>query len=296
MLNYLKKFALDILPSVAATIIGAYIVQHYIAGKPGTDAPVAAAVSAADPKAADAKAAAKPEVKTASLPAAGVKAKGISEKSIMEKTAAEQPAVVEKAQEVKADVKPVEAPAETASISADQHRHAVPPREKEKVRVILPSPVQPVTSAVTPAVVPAPVVVAPPPVEAAAAPAPEEHRDANDLARAAIERLRGNGEARVATAPASAAPAVRPLPPPIMVSAPPAEPFGQGSQQPRPPFAPSAAANDPNRPTPPADIPVSRPLDLRAEVAEPSVRERTQAAAEDVLSTAKSLFHSVLPK
>ena len=30
MLKYLTKFAMDILPSVAATIIGAYIVNHYI--------------------------------------------------------------------------------------------------------------------------------------------------------------------------------------------------------------------------------------------------------------------------
>ena len=30
MLNYLKKFAVDIFPSVAATVIGAYIVNHYI--------------------------------------------------------------------------------------------------------------------------------------------------------------------------------------------------------------------------------------------------------------------------
>ena len=52
----------------------------------------------------------------------------------------------------------------------------------------------------------------------------------------------------------------------------------------------------PRRPTPPAEIPLSRPLDLRAEAAEPSVRERTTAAAEEVLSTAKSLFHAVLPK
>ena len=43
--NYLKKFAMEILPSVAATIIGAYIVNHYIVTKPGADAPVAAAVS-----------------------------------------------------------------------------------------------------------------------------------------------------------------------------------------------------------------------------------------------------------
>lgn len=309
MLNYLKKFALDILPSVAATIIGAYIVNHYIATKPGAEAPVVAAVSAADPKA-------EPNAKAAdvgNLPAAGVKAKGVSEKSLMEKTAAERPTVVEKTQdkseakssEAKADVKPAEAPVETASIPADQRRHAAVSREKEKVRVVLPSPIQPVTSAAAPVVVTPPPA---PPVEAGVTPAPEEHRDANDLARAAIERLRGNGETsprvqdasrtvdapRVVTAPVVAAPAVRPLPPPIMVSAPPADPYGQASSQPRPPYAANAA--DPSRPTPPAEIPISRPLDLRAEVTEPSVRERTQAAAEDMLSTAKSLFHAVLPK
>ena len=43
MLNYLKKFAVDIFPSVAATVIGAYIVNHYIVSKPATDAPAAAA-------------------------------------------------------------------------------------------------------------------------------------------------------------------------------------------------------------------------------------------------------------
>ena len=48
--KYLSKFTIDILPSVAATVIGAYIVNHYIVTKPGADAPVAA-VSAADPKA-----------------------------------------------------------------------------------------------------------------------------------------------------------------------------------------------------------------------------------------------------
>jgi hypothetical protein len=97
----------------------------------------------------------------------------------------------------------------------------------------------------------------------------------------------------VANAPA-AVPVLRPLPPPIMVSGLPAgDPHGQTSSQARPPYAEVVT---PNRPTPPADIPLSRPLDLRAEVAEPSVRERATAAAEDALSTAKSIFHAVLPK
>jgi hypothetical protein len=350
MLNYLKKFAVDIFPSVAATVIGAYIVNHYIVTKPSADAPAAAA-STANPKGdgkAEAKSDAKSESKSAdttasvsNLPAAGIKARGISEKAIMEKTAAERPAVAEKAQEktdakaeakadakpdtksadakssdtkssdtkspdIKSDVKSAESPAEAASGSADQRRHAALPREKEKIRVVLPSPIQPVNSSAAPVVAAAPAA----PVETAVA--PDERRDANDLARAAIERLRANGETsprapetarvpeapKVANAPANApvvaaAPALRPLPPPIMVSGSPAgEPFGQTSSQARPPYA---EAVDPNRPTPPAEIP-SRPLDLRAEVAEPSVRERATAAAEDALSTAKSLFHAVLPK
>jgi hypothetical protein len=336
MLNYLKKFAVDIFPSVAATVIGAYIVNHYIVSKPGADAPAAAA-STANPKGdgkAEAKSDAKSDAKSAdttasvsNLPAAGVKARGISEKSIMEKTAAERPAVAEKAQEkteakadakeakadakadakssdsksadsksadTKSDVKSAESPAD-----ADQRRQAAAPREKEKIRVILASPVQPVNSPAAPVVAAAPAA----PVETAVA--PEERRDANDLARAAIERLRvHDGSPRAPEAPraseaprsetprVAAAPALRPLPPPITVSSPSG---GETVDRARPPYAANVSA-DPLRPTPPAEIPVSRPLDLRADVAEPSVRERTTAVAEDVLSSAKSLFQAVLPK
>ena len=119
MLTYLKKFALDILPSVAATIIGAYIVNHYITAKP--DSSVATAISSAikkidakktasrtelkadartdaksDPKS-DAKTDAKTDLKsvpveTATIPEPGVKAKGISERTMIETRAAERPA------------------------------------------------------------------------------------------------------------------------------------------------------------------------------------------------------------
>ena len=305
--KYLSKFTIDILPSVAATVIGAYIVNHYIVTKPAADAPVAAAVSAVDPKAA----AKTTDAKTGNLPGAGVKAKGISEKGILEKTAAERPTVVEKVEakaDAKADAKPADAPAETASIPP-----ATRPTPREKIRVVLPSPVQPVTPAVS--AVPPSAPVAAPVVETASL--PDDRRDANDLARAAIERLRVNNDGsprapEVARTPESpriesprietpriespriaAAPALRPLPPPITVSTPPG---GDTPDHHRPPYAANASA-DPSRPTPPAEIPVSRPLDLRADVAaEPSVRERTTAAAEEVLSTAKSLFHAVLPK
>jgi hypothetical protein len=148
-----------------------------------------------------------------------------------------------------------------------------------------------------------------PPAETASA--PEERRDANDLARAAIERLRGANEgsprpqeaarvpdaARTPDAPrVVSAPAIRPLPPPIMVSTPERETVDSttGSLEPKPPYAAAARNDDPRRPTPPADIP-SPPLDLRAEAAVPSERGHT-TVADDVLSAAKSVFHAVLPK
>jgi hypothetical protein len=62
----------------------------------------------------------------------------------------------------------------------------------------------------------------------------------------------------------------------------------------KPPYAATARTDDPRRPTPPAEIP-SGPLDLRAEATGPSPREHT-TIAEDMLSTAKSVFHAVLPK
>jgi hypothetical protein len=268
MLKYVSKFALDILPSVVATIIGAYIVNHYIVSKPA-DAPVAAAVSTTDPR----KAA--PEI--ASIPESGVKAKGISERALLEKTASEKPVVADK-------------PAETASLPAEPRRVSPMPHEKPVAKT---------------AQTPAP-TAAPAPAESAAA--PEEKRDANDLARAAIERLRGTTETaprvqeavHIPEAPRApetprvvSAPAVQPLPPPIMVSTPSNEAFNPatGSLPTKPPYA-----HDAQRPTPPADIPSSSPpIDLRAEAALPLPREHT-SVADDVLSAAKSVFHAVLPR
>ena len=55
MLKLASKFAMDIFPSVIATILGAYIVNHYINNK-RRPADAAAAVSTADPKKAASKA------------------------------------------------------------------------------------------------------------------------------------------------------------------------------------------------------------------------------------------------
>lgn len=291
MLSYLKKFVMDILPSVAATIIGAYIVNHYIVAKP--QAQDAAAVTAAvDPKA-DPKAAAKPAEKStvvSSLPEAGVKAKGMSERTLIERSASEKATVTEKPADPKsADTKSADtkadAPAETASIPADSRHHPAAPKAVAKA---------------------APAAA---PVESAVA--PEEARDANDLARAAIERLRKerpqdavrSQDARstdLARLPdqqrPAAAPAIRPLPPPIMVSNPSSDNADQAAQ-PRPPYA--ANAQDSNRLTPPADIPVpvlQAPLDLRADAAMPAPKNERTSVTDDMFSGMKSMFHAVLPK
>jgi hypothetical protein len=305
MLNYLKKFTLEILPSVAATIIGAYIVNHYI-NRPAADPPVAAAVSPAevkknDPKSADGAS------DVASTPAPGVKAKGISERAMIEKSASERPG----------DFKPSEAkPAE--SKSTESKPSEVKPSETASLPVAKrPTPLAPPKAVAK--TTPAPSASPTAPVETASAPA-EDHRDANDLARAAIERLRkedGQSHSQEAsrapdtsrlqeaprtvvsppTAPVSTA-AVRPLPPPITVVAPPVE--GQGNNQDNnqggnpAPYTASINADNPNRLVPPADIPPPPPIDLlRARAT--NLADRTNNVAHDVLAKTKSMFHSLMP-
>jgi len=316
MLNYVKKFALEILPSVAATVIGAYIVNHYISAKPAADAPVAAAVSPAEVK----KNAPKP-ANIASIPEHGITAKGISERAMMEKSASERPGEFKPAEakseakpseakpseakpseakpsEAKAEAKPSESKSETASAPA---KHAAPPKAVAKT-------------------IPAPAASPAAPVETASAPA-EDHRDANDLARAAIERLRKEDSqshtqeasrapdaprlqeaprSTVAAPPPMASASVRPLPPPITVIAPPVE--GQGNNQGNSPsnmasnpapYTASINADNPNGLVPPADIPPPPPIDLRADASK--LATRTNNMAQDVLAKTKSMFHALLP-
>jgi len=292
MLKLVSKFAMDIFPSVIATIIGAYIVNHYINNKSPADTSVtAAAVSSTDPKKAPSRSDTKPVEKSADLtniPEPGVRAKGISEKSVFDKAGVDKVGA-EKSAEKPAEKSPEKAdkPSETAglppSAPAEGRRHQSSPREKAISRT------------------------APAPVPAPASPTPpaENAPDANDLARAAIERLRGASDAshsqeapraaeppRVMAAPAAPqAPAVtpplQPLPPPILVSTPPDA---------KAPYPPAGRTDDPLRPTPPADIPDPRPpLDLRADAVDAAPAKRP-SVADDVLSAAKSVFQSVLPK
>ena len=312
MRKYLTKIATDVLPSVAATVIGAYIVNHYINARPAADTR-AAAVPAAMPQKAGASKVAKP-VETAAIPEPGVTAKGISEKAMM---GGERPAEVKPVEVKGPESKPTESkPAETASAPANQRRHQILPREKSVAKTAPASTSAAAVVANAPAGTAAPATSPAPPVEASAASA-EDHRDAADLARAAIERLRGTNDgasrsrentrpqeaarlsdpSRVQEPPRAVAAPVRPLPPPITVTVTPAD-TAAASAPARPPYTASARADDPNRPTPPADIPpppAPPPLDLRADAAESNPRDNAKNMAEDMLSAAKSMFHAVLP-
>jgi hypothetical protein len=93
---------------------------------------------------------------------------------------------------------------------------------------------------------------------------------------------------------------LRPLPPPITVSTPSAEIYANSpSPQLGPPYTSSVGNDDPNRLTPPADIPVpviAPPLDLRADAGASIPRQKKTNVADEMLSGVKSMFHAVLPK
>jgi hypothetical protein len=297
MLKYLTKFAMDVLPSVVATILGAYIVNHYINTKSDASAPAAAVVSPFDSKG-DGK-----SVETAKAPQPGVKAKGISERAMLEKSASEGPAEVKPTEVKPTEVKPAEAkPAEakpTEAKSTDVKPAEVKPAETAN------APTEPrriplAREKAIAKVTPAPAASPAPSTEAAAT--PDERRDANDLARAAIERLRNSAANEGGAHPQEpqrtvGVSPVRPLPPPISVSTPSAESYNAPSQSANPPYTASIRNDDPTRPTPPAEIPAPPPLDLRAAAHEATTaRDRAKAVAEDMLSAAKSMFHTVLPQ
>lgn len=265
MVKWLSKFVLDILPSVAATIIGAYIVNHYIVPKSQTGAP-AAAMATADPKGDIKSESAASDSKTADLKSQADKP--LVEKASFEKGVAEK-AAIERAAEKAAAEKSVD----ITGTADKRHRPAKAVAEKPATKTIA-------------AVDPTP------------APTTDERRDANELARAAIDRLRPAPEPvriqEAARAPAS----MQPLPPPITVSTPNAEVFSSGAGAtiavPNR-VTTSARADDSNRLSPPGEIPGSsdsRPLDLRADS---SVSAARTSVADDVMSAAKSVFHAVLP-
>lgn len=245
MLGYIKKFLLDSFPSLLATIIGAYIVHHYVIPAAAPKNPASAAVS---------------------VDAAGAGPASVTspDKASFEKAVAEKSAI-QKAAEKASDKSPE---------SVDTKRRHAAPRVANRGNNAAPDTTGSVETGVT-----------------------EERRDANDLARAAIERLRNApapartvalAPAHVADEPARVVPPMQPLPPAVAVTKG-SDVFSGGAEaaMPSPPLRPNAS-----KLTPPAEIPGPGPIELHAEAqaaAKPSM-------ADDVLSAAKSVFHAVVPR
>lgn len=261
--KYLSKFTVDILPSVFATVVGAYIVNYYIIPKAREDRPPAPAAAQSAP--AQDRAAAKP---------AEAVAADAAEPAPPSAKKADKP--VEKAVAEKSD-KPDTAKTDTNK-AAESRRH--PPTREKAVAKAEPSKAEPVAAAPAPAPVLATVGTAP-------------SGDANDLARAAIERLSRGEKAEAPRAPdvprvpertAAVQPAsqqtqsMQQLPPPIVVSNPSIEQL-----------APAAQSRGPR---PPGDVPVPM-RELQASADERGGRTNV---VEDVLSGAKSMFDKVIPR
>lgn len=300
--KFLMKYFFEVIPSIVATVVGAYIVTHYINSKPDPGKPPAT-VSA------PAKAASTPEMaKTTDVKATDVKptdAKAADARKA--DTAKSEP----KSEPAKPAVKAASRSPDKAEDKAEDAslRHRLPAREaaKDEGR------------------------------ERAAVRAAAEGRDANDLARDALARLRGSTEqprseqpkpeqakadepkreaARAPEAPRAQdgerpqrerpavrvvySPANNPAPAQMQSPAQPQQIPTARQEASVPPMGPpvtitpspqlpsyasdqGARQDDSSRPTPPADIPLG-------------ARERNHTSvAEDVVSAAKSVFEAVVP-
>ncbi len=256
MLGYLSKFVLQMLPTISATVIGAYIVATWITPRTPSETAKIAAPSSGQ------------QTARVAYPA-GQPAQG----------AAPQPVEITSA-DTAGDAQPA-----TAASAPDSIR-------------IIPILKQAAPSYEAAAGTPAPAAVS----ETAAA--VDARRDANTLARAAIQRLRSGAEtpraleesAKPATAasrpqqtrvtpdapqPSAVATVAPPLPPAVTI-APLRALHAEGDDQ----LAPA-------RPTPPAEIPAARnPLSLHAShrvVENPS-------PADDFLNATRSFFRSLAPQ
>lgn len=301
-----SKYFLEVIPSIVATVVGAYIVTHYINAKSEADKP-AAAMSApsgtskdASPKALKTDDPGDRAAKSESAKAEAARLK--AEKQALEKAAAER-AAVDRAENAK------RAAEKLASEKAAVEKAAAEKLASEKAaaeKAVAEKLASEKAAADKRERAAKAVPVIPPAAEANAT--PDDKRDANDLARAAIERLRKSSpqpvdqprapEAAqnqdrgkvnsVVYAPAAQQPVVQPLPPAVNVAPQPSEAAVMAPPKPFPkPIDSADSADDALRLTPPADIP-SRPVDLRA-------KQRT-SVTEDVVSAAKSVFHAVVPE
>lgn len=267
MLGYLSKFVLQMLPTISATVIGAYIVSTWINPKAPPE-PAKVSARAQEP------AKPVPAPVQESQPAQDASAEPVDTKPIDARPAAET-------------AKPVKGTGST-----------------EKVRII------PIVRQANQASETVPVstasIAAP---EAATAPderkdaVKDPNKDANELARAAIQRLRGGESIRsadepvkpaVATARAPSLRATPDVPPPFAAVAPPLPPAVSIAA---PRIAPGdsadqAVASYPDRLSPPAEIPAARnPLNLQASARIPE----NPSIADDFLSATKSFFRALTP-
>jgi len=271
ILKFLSKYILEVIPSIVATVVGAYIVTHYINAKPDADKPKAAVSAPANPESAQPQ---KADETTDKASPADSKAKA-AEKSSSDNAASDKSVTSA-------------APAERGDNSAELRRRQASGRDK-------------VPAKSTPAATSAPAVEA-------AAPVTDDKRDANEIVRAAVERLREADPAKSAEprtqdsraaeppraperrvnvtyspVPSAPTPPVQALPPAVNVEPPPvieAVPANAASE---------VRSDNPSRPVPPADIP-SRPLDLHG-----NSSGRT-SVADEVVSAAKSVFNVVVPR
>jgi hypothetical protein len=221
-----------------ATVVGAYIVTHYINSKADTEKPPAA-ISA--------------PVKAASTPDP-VKSTDVKTDTVKDTAKAEP-----KSEPARPAVKAASRSSDKTEKPAEKSEDAANARRRQSAREAAKDEVR---------------------EKAAEAAHEAEGRDANDLARDALARLRGDaGQAKPEQPqqiPATRLEAsVPPMGPPVTIA--------PSSQLPSYVSGRDGALDDPSRPTPPADIPLAS-------------RGRTPTSvAEDVVSAAKSVFDAVVP-
>lgn len=299
MLKYLSKFVLEIMPSIVATVVGAYIVANYINPKT-PDAAKTAAVSTANPSDGKGPAATTPpEMKDGDGKAGAV---NVPDADTAGKTPDQAKSPDSKISDNKNSEKTTDKPKEQDK-TPDRAKEAKEADAKAKPGET----VRPATAARFA-------------VRTPAAPAlSDEKKDANDLARAAIERLRGTAErgrsatdiqpAPVPQSQPVAAPAAPttpvaplavatapPLPPPVVVSTPNYGHRSADSGQDVPASGGETTGSaDAARLVPPAEIPATpTPFAVRGSAVErPAVEQAS--IADQVMSTTKSFFRAITP-
>jgi hypothetical protein len=283
MVKYLSKFVLEVLPSVFATVVGAYIVAHYINPSPKAATPKTEVVATAPAG----------EAKNAVDPNGTVEEKAIDARLQANAKAADaKPAEAAKVEAAKVETAKVETA--KPKIAKTDEKTGKPDEKKNAIELARAAIVRLRGTAVEPAA-PAPQQVR----------APVETARADEGARGAVQpaaNQRTPGVAPAVTTGVAPQPAPAtsvtppPLPPPLIV----ASPYGRHSVGPEA-TTPAPSVEQPgdqptdragaDRPTPPADIPFQRGYDLQAQAA----AVEHVSIADHVLSTTKSFFRALTP-